>query len=249
MDFRHISSTALATILLVACGQVDRGAADRFTSTGEMIAMSGGDAGAAHSCMACHGLDGLGNGDGAPRLAGLDRGYMVAQLMAYSSGQREHPEMAAIARKLTPTQQDAVSAYYAAMPFVGMASASSSGFQDGATLYHRGDAERDLAPCASCHGSQGEGIGSANPPLGGQPASYLAEQLHQWRAAKRRNDPEGMMLRISQALSPAESAALAEYASGLPGHSQRPESPAASPAEHRDDPRSDVSVPPRHATE
>jgi cytochrome c553 len=246
-------SKLLAFTLLAACGTVDRGAADQFTATGELIALSGGDAGAPNACIACHGIDGRGNGAGTPRLAGLDRGYMAAQLEAYASGRRRHPEMEAIAKKLTAGQQDAVSAYYAALPF---ASAQTNPPPPGggletsaAILYHRGDPARGLDSCASCHGARGEGAGPANPPLSGQPAAYLAEQLDQWRSSARRNDPENVMLKISQTLSLQESAALAAYASGLRGDPPRPESRAAFPAARHADPRNGASAPPPHAAE
>jgi cytochrome c553 len=246
MDLRTLSG--LAALLLAGCGGVERGSADLFTASGEMIALSGGDAGAANACVTCHGLDGRGNGAGTPRLAGLDRGYMAAQLEAYASGRRRHPEMEAIARKLSAMQQDAVSAYYASRPY-STASAPSVGTAAAMALYHRGDPARGLAACAACHGARGEGVGPANPPLGGQPAAYLAEQHAQWRRSARRNDPEGVMLRISQALSRREAVALAAYAGSLPGGPPHPESPAAFPAARRADPRNDVSAPPRRAAE
>lgn len=248
MVFRGVSAIGIAALALAGCGTADRNAADRFTVSGEMIALSGGDAGAANACIACHGIDGTGNGAGTPRLAGLDRGYMVAQLEAYASGRRRHPEMEYIARRLNLSQQDSVSAYYAGLVFAP-AAAPPPRAGAAARLYHQGDAVRGLAACADCHGSAGEGVGPANPPLGAQPAAYLAEQMAQWRASARRNDPGSVMLRISQALSPAESAALAGYASALPGGLPRPVFRAASPAAHRVDPKSDASAPPPRAAE
>ena len=240
----------MAGLMLAGCGSVERGAADHFIANGEMIALSGGDAGAPYACIACHGVDGRGNGAGAPRLAGLDRGYMAAQLEAYASGRRRHPEMELIARKLGSAQWDAVSAYYAALPF-GPATAAAPApvpvDAAAAALYQQGDPARGLAACATCHGDRGQGVGPANPSLAGQPAAYLAHQMAQWRASARRNDPEGVMRRISRALSPDESAALAAYAAGLPGGPPYPESPAASRAAHRADPRNDASAPPPHA--
>lgn len=237
-----------ALLLLAACGIADRTAADRFVATGELIAFSGGDAGAAQACVTCHGLNGRGNGAGTPRLAGLDRGYLAAQMEGYASGRRRHPEMEAIARKLTPAQQQAVSAYYADLRFVpGAEQPAVQGMA--ARLYHRGDPARGLPSCASCHGDRGEGLGPANPPLGGQPAAYLAEQLDQWRASARRNDPGNVMLAISRQLSRPESAALAVYAAALPGDPPRPGSPAASLAARRDDPRNGASAPRRRAAE
>lgn len=248
MVLARMAMIGAAAAWLSGCNQVARGAADQFTATGEIIALSGGDAGASNACFTCHGMDGRGNGAGAPRLTGLNRGYMAAQLEAYASGRRQHPEMAWIASRLTPDQQDAVSAYYAAKPFAPGASSDAPAGQ-AAILYHHGDPARGIASCASCHGARGEGLGPANPPLGAQPPTYLAEQLDLWRAGKRRNDPQNIMLRISQALSPDESAALAVYAARLPGGPPHPGFPATSPAAHHDDPRSDALAQPPHAAE
>lgn len=232
---------ACVPLMLSACGVADRTAADRFVATGELVALSGGDAGAGSACFSCHGVDGRGNGAGAPRLAGLDRGYLTAQLEAYASGRRKHPEMHWIAKRLTPADRQTVSAYYAAMPY--QPTGTVSAHLPGAALYHRGDPSRGLQACAVCHGTAGEGTGAANPALGGQPAGYLSEQLAAWRRSDRRNDPGNVMLEISRKLTPAEIAALGAYASGLPGGLPRQEFPATSRAVHRGDPRSDVSAP------
>src|SRR3546814_1717344 len=104
--------------------------------------------------------------------------------------------------------------------------------------------------CSSdLHGFAGEGIGPANPPRGGQPAAYLAEQLEAWRRSERRNDPGNVMLRISRRLNPREVAALAAYAASLPGGLPRQESRAASPEAHRADSRNDASAQPLRAVE
>lgn len=245
MDLRALC--LLASLGLAGCGPVERGSADRFTASGELLAVSGGDAGAGNACITCHGIDGRGNGAGTPRLAGVNRGYMAGQLEAYASGRRRHPEMEAIARKLTPAQHDAVSAYYAAMSYEPTRQ-KLRGTPSGHTIYHHGDPARGLAACASCHGGRGQGVGAANPPLAGQPAGYLAHQLQQWRDSARRNDPQGEMQRISRALSPRESAALAAYASSLPGDPPRRESLATSHEVHRADPRNDVSAPQPHGS-
>jgi cytochrome c553 len=249
MVLARLAIFSMVAILLSACSQVDRRAADEFTTSGELIALSGGDGGAAYACFTCHGIHGRGNGAGTPRLAGLDRGYMAAQLAAYAGGRRQHPEMATIAGKLSLAQQDAVSAYYAAKPFAPDQSARNLPTIEAARLYHHGDPVRGLASCASCHGERGEGLGPANPPLGAQPAAYLAEQLDLWRAGKRRSDPQNVMLRISQALSRQQSLDLAAYAAHLPGDLPHPKSRATSPAEHRDGPKNDASGPPLRAEE
>lgn len=231
--------------LLAGCsvnGAID----DRFSATGELIALSGADAGAASACITCHGLDGGGDGAGAPRLAALDAGYLQRQLEAYADGRRDHAQMAWIAKRLDDRERAAVSAYYAAMP------ADARGGEmprEMSALYHVGAPKRGILACAVCHGTQGQGIGPANPPLAGQPAPYLAEQLRLWRVAKRRNDPGDVMLRISQLLTPAEADALARYAAALPGGPPSREFRATSLAGHRADPRNDASAPPLHVPE
>ena len=224
-----------AASLLAACSAVDTSSAERFTQTGELIALSGGHAGAANACFTCHGLDGRGNAAGAPRLAGLDVGYLGRQLEAYADGRRQHPEMQWIAQRLSPESRHAVAAYYASMAYEPLAATSPA---PASRLYHRGDPARGLQPCAECHGDAGEGVGPANPPLGGQPASYLAEQIELWRHGERRNDPGDAMLRISRQLTSREAEAVADYAARLPGVPARQEPPAALPAERRADPRS-----------
>src|SRR3546814_5826357 len=66
---------------------------DPFRATGETIAMSGGNGGAAAACFTCHGLEGEGDGEVSPRLAGLDPGYLHRQLDDYANGRREHEAM------------------------------------------------------------------------------------------------------------------------------------------------------------
>ncbi len=242
---------AVLVTALASCGPVRTTSAERFRASGELIAWSGGDAGAANACFTCHGLDGRGNGAGAPRLAGLGIGYLDRQLEAYGDGRRRHPQMAWIARRLTANDRRAVSAYYDGLPWEASPRAPAASPPPG--LWVDGDPARGLPACASCHGLHGEGEGFASPPLAGQPAAYQAQQLESWRRSERRTDPEHVMLRISQRLTPREAAALSAYASGLAGSpagsSPRPGSPAASPEGRRSVPRSDASAPLPHAAE
>lgn len=238
---------ALVPALAASCSDVETVSADRLVASGQLVALSGGHAGAANACFTCHGLDGRGNGAGAPRLAGLDVGYLDRQLEAYASGRRKHPQMSWIAGRLTPTHRQLVSAHYAAMPYEPLPAAAPP--LPVPLLYVRGDPERGLPACASCHGLAGQGLGPANPPLGGQPAAYLAEQMERWRLSERRNDPGNVMLRISQLLTASEIAALSAYAAALPGDLPRPAPPEAFPEARRGDPRNDASAPLRRAPE
>ncbi len=224
---------------------MDTRSSERFEKTGELIALSGAGAGASNACFTCHGLEGTGDGAGSPRLAGLDIGYLQRQLEAYGDGRRRHIQMSWIARQLSASERKQVAAYYAAMPFSAQALSAASTPR----LYAHGDPSRGIASCASCHGMNGQGLGPANPALAGQPAAYLEAQLEAWRHSRRRNDPGDVMLRISQLLTPSESAALAAYAANLPGGPRSPEYPEAFREARRDGPRSDASGPPLHVPE
>jgi cytochrome c553 len=233
-------ATAVPLALAAACANVEPSAHERFAATGELIALSGAGAGASNACFTCHGLDGLGNGAGAPRLAGLSVGYLERQMRAYADGRRQHPKMGWIAKRLDASEHLAVADYYANMPYRPANYAVPASVP---ALYVRGDPDRGLQACAVCHGLAGQGVGPANPAIGGQPAAYLEHQMRQWRESRRRTDPGNVMLRISQLLTEREIAVLAAYSARLPGDLPRPESPAAFRAERRDDPRSDVSAP------
>lgn len=231
---------ALAGLLLAACSAERVPRADRFDSTGELIAMSGAGAGATGACFTCHGLDGRGDGAGVPRLAGLPPGYLQSQLQAYADGRRRHPEMGWIASRLTPTQRLLVAQHYAAMPLGTLPSAGSP-----PAIYARGDPNRGIPSCVSCHGLDAEAVSPAVPPLAGQPAGYLAEQIDRWRTSQRRNDPDGVMLRISRALTEREIAALELY--WARADRARRGSAEESRGARRSGPRSDASARRRYA--
>ena len=239
---------AAGAIALSGCAPASTQSADRFGASGELVALSGAGAGAANACFTCHGLKGEGDGGFSPRLAGLDAGYLERQLIAYADGRRAHPQMSYIAEQLDPAERHAVAVHYAAMP-APAASPAASTSTAAARLYLAGNPSRGLPPCAFCHVVRGEGGGPAVPPLAGQPPGYLAAQLDHWRHSTRRTDAADAMLRISQLLSPAESAALAAYAAALPGGLPSQGSPAAFLAARRGDPRSGASGPPLHEPE
>ncbi|WP_207539868.1 c-type cytochrome [Sabulicella rubraurantiaca] len=67
----------------------------------------------------------------------------------------------------------------------------------------------DIAPCASCHGMDGRGVGAAQfPRLDGQHPSYLLKQLNDYAGEARRNE---IMTPIAQALSEADRQAVAAW--------------------------------------
>lgn len=219
-------TAALGTALLAGCA-APAAQPDAFEQTGELIALSGGAAGARAACVTCHGLGGQGDGNRAPRLAGLDRGYLARALIDYETGRRRHPQMQWIAGQLSGEARQRVAAYYADLPATAAAPPISAQADcRGAVLYHLGDEALGVASCASCHGADGSG-NAGNPPLAGQPAPYLAAQLDAWASGARYGDASGIMRDISRRLSAWDRRAAADYAATLQGGSARPTVPAA----------------------
>lgn len=65
-------------------------------------------------CAGCHGPAGMGNAAlGYPQLAGRDAAYVVAQLRAFKSGQRESATMKAMVGGLSDTDMENLGAYIA----------------------------------------------------------------------------------------------------------------------------------------
>lgn len=232
MPFRRRTILPALVACLAGCSS-PKVTADPFAGTGEMIAFSGGEAGPTAACATCHGTSGQGDGNLAPRLAGLDQGYAVRQLEHYASGARRNPQMAWIARRLGEDARRKVVAYYDGLARQQLTAVASENCV-GARLYHVGEPASGIASCASCHGRDGAGD-AGNPPLAGQPARYLARQLDAWAMGERYGDPDGTMMAISRALHPRDRQAVAAYAAGLRGGGDDRSVPAACPRTRRPD--------------
>jgi cytochrome c553 len=224
----HLSFAPLGLALcgLVAACDSTPGETDRaFSADGRIIAMSGGAGGAANACFTCHGLDGGGDGLAAPRLAGMDAGYLQKQMEDYASGLRPDDAMTRIAKALDQKGRREVAAYYAALPAPATAPASNA---PAPALYLNGDPARGVVACASCHGADGQGTGrGGNPQIVGQPFAYTLEQIERWKSGDRRNDPRGVMAAAVKPLSDAEARAIATWLSSRPS-APAPASAAAS---------------------
>lgn len=220
---RSVVLTVLTS--LTACSAAPL--SDPFDDSGELIALSGADAGPKAACHTCHGLNGGGDGALTPRIAGLDAGYIVRQLGFFADGQRRHPQMSWLTGRLTSAERMAVAVYYSRMPAraVRQGGAVPACFnQNMSDLYHMGDPDRSLQSCASCHGTRGQGLGPGNPPLSGQSAEYIAEQLERWRDGRRYGDAMGAMQKAAAGLREDEIRPLSDYIAGGPARQDRRES-------------------------
>lgn len=205
---------ALATALSAVAAAAPAGAP---ADLGGRIAAQGLPSGVP-ACSGCHGADGGGSAPlQAPRLAGLDAGYLADQLDRFASGARKNDTMAAVAKALTPDQRRAVARYFAALPVPASPPAQAQGdLARGRALAERGDWAVKAPACAACHGPQGLGVGAITPPLAGQSAAYLSAQLTAFRSGARRSDTLGLMNGIATRLSPADLQAAAAYYASLP---------------------------------
>ena len=187
-----------------------------LAADGARIAKQGN--GKTAACASCHGANGEGNASaGYPMLAGLNERYLAAQLEAFRTGTRVNAIMQPIAAELRNEEVAAVARYFAGLPQPKAARAAQpEANARGQQLAHAGDWARNVPPCVSCHGANGEGVGIF-PRLNGQHANYLVAQIDAWRNGKRSNDPQALMRHIAKALAPADAKAVAEYfASGAP---------------------------------
>jgi len=166
----------------------------------------------------------MGDGDSVPRLAGLDAGYLQKQMEDYASGIRPHSVMGVIASGLNDAERRSVVAWYAEMPVAPREVVAEAAVP---VVYLQGDPVRGVVACAACHGAEGQGGGSGNPQIAGQPAPYTLEQLRRWKTAERRNDPRGVMTAAVAPLSDDEMAAIATWLETR-SPSRSPDSGAAS---------------------
>lgn len=181
-------------------------------------------------CVACHMQDGQGKDNPAPleswpRLAGLDALYIQRQIELFKSGARQSPTMLPFATMLDEQKAADVAAYFnsLAVPKITVAKKITDKklLALGKKLVTRGDWERYIPACSSCHGQALEGIGDSFPALANQHAGYLSKQLENWQTGVRKNDPQSLMKNVAKRLTKqdiqAVSAWIAQSASKLEG--------------------------------
>ena len=154
-------------------------------------------------CATCHGANGQGNEAlNAPKIAGLPDWYVERQLNNFKKGIRGvHPkdiygqQMRPMAMALLNDEAVRDMTVFVASlkrssisKTVTVASSSTSGTNVQAAV-----SEPLYAPCASCHGSEGEGNQKLGAPrLAGQHAWYIERQLRNWRDGIRGTHSEDL---------------------------------------------------------
>ena len=104
----------------------------------------------------------------------------------------------------------------------GEAKSSSAGLPDGNIEAGREFAAKGgegIAPCASCHGADGNApIDGMYPKLGGQYADYLAHSLQAYRNGTRAGATAAVMAAQAKGLSDQQIADLAAYYASVTGN-------------------------------
>jgi cytochrome c553 len=129
-------------------------------------------------CSLCH--DPRGGSELAPRIAGQQRAYIEAQLIAFRRQSRAEPEaydcMWGLSSALSDGLVAALAGYFAMQtPSPGIPGDPVQ-IQAGRELFNRSNRENGIPSCAHCHGEDAAGAGTV-PRLAGQLAPYLARQM------------------------------------------------------------------------
>ncbi|WP_218563890.1 c-type cytochrome [Marinospirillum perlucidum] len=180
---------------------------------------------AAAVCSACHQADGSGqnipDGESWPRLAGMNADYLYKQVKDFQAGTRVNASMQPFAQMLTDQQLRDVAVYYSQLPVTPAAGGETASEEDlawGEKLATRGDWERYIVPCSSCHGPGNQGAGQHFPGIAGQHAGYLAQQLRAWQNGDRDNDPQHLMAAIAERMNERDIQAVSAWLAQQPAN-------------------------------
>jgi cytochrome c553 len=161
-------------------------------------------------CAKCHGDAGISDDEDDINIAGMSASYIFKQLRDYKDKKRDARDMYKLVRDMDDQQLANLSAWYASLE-PAPPNPNRVLTDEVRTLVYRGDPERLLKSCASCHGQDGRGGQFDNPALAGQHKTYLIDSMTEFKEGDRENDVYGRMRDVSTRLTEAEIEALAEY--------------------------------------
>jgi cytochrome c553 len=166
-------------------------------------------------CTACHGGEGGPASALVPVLHGQSAARLHSALERYRSGERQSGIMAQAVHDLDPPVLRALAETYAALPPPPSArqQVDAALLARGQALASQGDAPRGVPACLACHAATALPL---YPRLAGQPARFLAGQLHAFRAGANERGLGAIMTPIARRLQPDDIAAVAAYFASLP---------------------------------
>jgi cytochrome c553 len=163
-------------------------------------------------CQACHMADGNSVIPTFPKLAGQQPEYLAKQLQDLLEGKRNNDAMAAVLSQITRGDVPGLAAYYARQKATPGVVKDPSVVDAGRRIYEDGNEATGVPSCAGCH--EDDALGNPRyPRLAGQHQEYFVQEMQRFRKGERTNGK--FMGAISERLTDAEIAALAEYLAGL----------------------------------
>jgi cytochrome c553 len=153
------------------------------------------------TCGACHGENGVPIAANIPIIWGQTEYFIVKQLHDYKSGDRDNPVMAVFAKTLDQADLRPAAAYF-----------SKKSWPAKSTPVAAATPPNGIVVCQICH-QQGFVGALPAPRLAGQSYEYLVEAMRSFADGDRTNNAD--MVKLMQALSPAERDTIARYISSL----------------------------------
>jgi cytochrome c553 len=151
-------------------------------------------------CNTCHGADGVPRSGAAPIIWGQQEAYLLKQMHDFQSGTRDNEVMSWMATALSQQELESAAAYFAKKDWPARpARVATTSPPDAAAI------------CQVCHQQNFAG-GVAAPRLAGQSYEYLVEAMRRYAGGERKNNAD--MMKIMEAISPADREAIARYISG-----------------------------------
>lgn len=200
---------AALTIAFAFTGSAESIAADTAVSDHELQAKI-------DYCETCHGQSGRGFHGyyPIPRLAGQQPDYIENQLQAFIEQRRTSNIMKNVAHVLSPPMVTALAAKFEALNPPPLGGAPKELRDAGKKIFEEGVPDKEVPPCASCHGADAKGNGQF-PRLAGQLHDYIFNKLTNFEKERGQNpdkpDTSAIMQPIAHALTEPQIKAVAAY--------------------------------------
>ncbi len=168
-------------------------------------------------CENCHGAaaQGFHGYYAIPRLAGQQPEYLKNQVEAFVERRRTNNIMFNVSHVLSPAMLSALAeSFHDLNPKPLTSAAPNELVAAGKKIYDEGLPDRDVPPCASCHGPDAKGDGQF-PRLAGQLPDYIFNKLTNWDKERGQNpskpDASAIMRPITHNLTEQQIKAVAAY--------------------------------------
>lgn len=141
-------------------------------------------------CANCHGVHGRSVAPTFPNLAGQPAPYIEMQLNQFREHTRADPHARAymwgIASNMSNAMIKGLAEYFAKQKPAAGTPQNPTLVAAGKEIFMNGDAKQGIPACKTCHGAEGQGLGTF-PRLAGQHRDYILAQLVAFQTNTRNN--------------------------------------------------------------